>query len=249
MTADKREAIGRRDRRPLPTQVHDRLRDQIKSGAFAPGSRLPTEEELTALFGVSRVTVREALRMLQRDRIIESVHGRGHFVLGVPQMIEKPVSELQSVTELMRGQGYEVRTEVLEVRREPAGEHAAALQLAGDDEVVRLERLWRSPDDAVIYSVDVFPARIVGDREPAWEGSLLRVLEAAGLAIAFSHALIRAATLPTTIARRAGVDPALPWILMEQVNFTADSVPVLHSFDYHRGDVFEFYTLRQRSRP
>jgi len=247
MVLDAGDSMGKRDRRPLSAQVHERLRIQITRGDYTPGSRLPTEGELCALFGVSRVTVREALRMLERDRLIESRHGRGHFVLGVPALIEKPVSELQSVTELMRGLGFTVRTEVLSVKREAAGDHAQALQLSATDDIVRLERLWRSPDDPVIYSVDVFPARIVRDDDPDWGGSLLQVFERAGFTIAYSHALIRAATLPRAIARRAGVAPSLPWILMEQVNFTADDRPLLHSYDYHRGDKFEFYTLRQRS--
>jgi len=242
------DPIGTRDRRPLPDQVHERLREGIARGDYPTGTRLPSEGELCAQFGVSRVTVREALRMLQRDRLIESVHGRGHFVLGAIGMIEKPVTELQSVTELMRGLGFSVRTEVVSVRRGPAGDHADRLSLGSDDEVVFLERLWRSADDPVIYSVDVFPAAIVGDESHDWSGSLLEVFERAGLTVGYSHALITAATLPRGIARQIGVRPSLPWVLMEQVNYTADDVPVLHSFDYHRGDKFEFYALRQRGR-
>ena len=242
------DPIGSRDRRSLPAQVHERLRDGIARGEYPAGGRLPSEGELCALFGVSRVTVREALRMLQRDRLIESVHGRGHFVLGAVGMIEKPVTELQSVTELMQGLGFSVRTEVLSVRRQWARDHAARLGLGPDDEVVRLERLWRSPDDPVIYSVDVFPAAIVGDEERDWSRSLLEVFDRAGLTVSYSHALITAAALPKGVARRIGVRPSLPWVLMEQVNFTADDTPVLHSFDYHRGDKFEFYALRQRGR-
>jgi len=246
MSTSERKAFIKRDKRSLPAQVHEHLRHQIVSAEFARGSRLPTEERLSAYFGVSRVTVREALRMLQRDQLIESVQGRGHFVLGNPTFIEKPVSELQSVTELMQGLGYTFRTEVLAVCREAAGDHSSVLQLPPDEQVVRLERLWRSPDDPVIYSVDVFPAWIVGDEQPAWGGSLLEIFDRAGAAVAYSHALIRAATLPRAIARRTALALSLPWVLMEQINFTAADVPVLHSFDYHRGDKFEFYTLRQR---
>jgi GntR family transcriptional regulator len=248
MSASERKGFNRRDKRSLPAQVHEHLRHQIVSGEFARGSRLPTEERLCEYFGVSRVTVREALRMLQHDQLIESVQGRGHFVLGNPTFIEKPVSELQSVTELMQGLGYAFRTEVLAAAGEAAGDEASVLQLGPEQQVVRLERLWRSPEDPVIYSVDVFPAWIAGDQQSAWEGSLLEVLERAGATVAYSHALIRATTLPRAIARRVGLAPSLPWVLMEQINFTAADVPVLHSFDYHRGDKFEFYTLRQRRK-
>jgi GntR family transcriptional regulator len=246
MATSESKDFGKRDKRSLPAQLHEHLRAQIIRGELAAGSRLPTEERLSADFGVSRVTVREALRMLQRDHLIESIQGRGHFVLNNPSFIEKPVSELQSVTELMRDLGYESRIEVIEVHREAAGNHASVLQLSPEDQVVRLERLWRSPDDPIIYSVDVFPARIVGDEQSVWECSLLDLFERAGFAVAYSHALIRAAMLPRTIARRAGLALSLPWVLMEQVNFTAADIPVLHSFDYHRGDKFQFYTLRRR---
>jgi GntR family transcriptional regulator len=240
------EAFRKPDKMTLPARVHEDLRQQIVSGMFAPGARLPTEQRLCVQYGVSRVTVREALRMLQRDHLIESVQGRGHFVLGTPGFIKKSVNDLQSVSELMHDLGRDFRTEVVRMRREPAGDLAGDLDVAPESRVVRLERLWRAPDEPVIYSIDIFPEWIAGDGQTAWEGSLLETLERAGAPIAYSHALIKAATLPPAIAKRIGLPPSLPWVLMDQVNFTATDQPVLRSFDYHRGDEFEFYTLRHR---
>ncbi len=112
--------VASRDRRPLPVQVYGRLRDDITGGVYEPGSRLPSEAELSEQFGVSRITVREALRLLQRDMLIESRHGRGHYVLNAGGLVKKPIGELQSVTELMESLGYPMETTVLSVRREPA---------------------------------------------------------------------------------------------------------------------------------
>jgi|HubBroStandDraft_5_1064220.scaffolds.fasta_scaffold06574_5 GntR family transcriptional regulator len=238
--------VATRDRRPLPVQVYGRLRDEITSGVYEPGSRLPSEAELSELFSVSRITVREALRLLQRDMLVESRHGRGHYVMTAGGLVKKPVGELQSVTELMEGLGYPMETTVLSARREAGGERAVALGIAPEDEVFRLERLRTTGGEAMIYSVDILPARSFGGGEPDWAGSLLEAMEREGIWIAYSRATIRAVVLPRAVVRRAGVPSSVPWILMDQINFTSEHRPVLLSLDYHRGDKFEFETLRQR---
>ncbi len=235
-----------RDRRPLPVQVHSWLRELISGGEYPPGSRLPTEGQLAAMLGVSRVTVREGIRMLQRDLLIESRQGRGHYVLGPPRLVRKPVTELESVTELMQGLGYPSETEVFSVKTVPVGEYAEHLDLVGDAAVVRLERLRTSEGVPMIYSLDIFPVGLIQQAEPDWAGSLLDMFEHEEQRIAFSHATIRAVTLEPSIARRIHLSPSLPWVLMQQVNYTSSNRKVLFSLDYHRGDKFEFETLRRR---
>jgi DNA-binding transcriptional MocR family regulator len=68
--------------RPAYRQVADELRSQIMRGALAPGERLPSEAELSRAFGVSRSTVREALRSLTSQHLIETLRGvqGGSFV-------------------------------------------------------------------------------------------------------------------------------------------------------------------------
>jgi len=243
------EPFAQRDRRPLSTQVYARLREQIRDGRYGSGGKLPSEQELSGLFGVSRVTVREAIRMLQRDLLVESRHGRGHYVLGNPTLVKAPITQLQGVTDLMYGLGYSVETEVVGVDTRPAGNVASQLELEPSDHVIYLERLRASQGTPMIYSVDVFPARFAGHADIDWSGSLLEVLERANVRIAYSQATIRAVTLDRAIARRARVSHTLPWVLLEQLNYTIEHRPVLYSLDYHRGDKFEFQTLRTRDEP
>jgi GntR family transcriptional regulator len=66
--------------RPAYRQVADRLRLQIDSGEWAPGHKLPSESELMAQFGVSRVTVRLAIGALRSEGLIVTRQGRGSFV-------------------------------------------------------------------------------------------------------------------------------------------------------------------------
>lgn len=65
---------------PLPDQVVTALQEQISTGALAPGTRLPTEKELSGIYGVSRAVIREAVGRLKHDGLVTSRQGSGAFV-------------------------------------------------------------------------------------------------------------------------------------------------------------------------
>lgn len=74
-------ATARRPR-TLALGVVEALSDRIRDGRLAPGTKLPTEAEVMAEFGVSRTVVREALSKLQAGGLVETRHGVGTFVVG-----------------------------------------------------------------------------------------------------------------------------------------------------------------------
>ncbi len=65
---------------PLPDQVVSALQRQIADGELAPGTRLPTEKELSGMYGVSRAVIREAIGRLKHDGLVTSRQGSGAFV-------------------------------------------------------------------------------------------------------------------------------------------------------------------------
>lgn len=238
--------VGARDRRSLVVQVYDDLRRQMSAGRYPPGSRLPSEAELTRLFNVSRVTVREALRMLGRDLLVEARHGSGHYVLSYTGLVRKPISELYSVTEVMREFGYPVETQLLAAKRMSAGDLASELEVEAADEVWRVDRLIASDGEPMILSIDFLPVTVVGASAPDWRSSVLRHLEARGYRIAAARARLRAAPLPAELVARVPRAHSHCWMLIEQVIYAGDHRPVIYSYDYYRGDKFEFHALRQR---
>src|SRR5262245_41186548 len=132
----------RRDRRTLVARTREDLVRRIRQGEFKPGQQLPSEPDLARAYDVSRVTVREALKGLQQEHMVYVIHGRGTFVADTP--ITRPVTRLQSVTELMADLGYSMTTSVLG-EYTTAGPSAAtdALGLAAGTPLVYLERLRR----------------------------------------------------------------------------------------------------------
>jgi len=69
-----------RGKKPLYIDVYDKLYMLIQDGTFPKGSKLPTETELAKMFGVSRMTLRQALALLQDDGLVKSIHGKGNFI-------------------------------------------------------------------------------------------------------------------------------------------------------------------------
>lgn len=67
-------------KKPLYITIYDRLYKLIMEGTFPPESRLPSEPELAKRMGVSRMTLRQALALLQDDGLVKNVHGKGNFI-------------------------------------------------------------------------------------------------------------------------------------------------------------------------
>lgn len=238
------------DRRPLPHQVRDRLNDQIQSGALVPGQELPAEHELAGLLGVSRATVREGIKLLEQEGHILARRGRRHVVTAAAT-VERPITQLESVTEMMQALGYVVVNQVLSVRRRAANDdERGALGLGEAAEVVELQRLRLQDLVPLIVSVDVMPAALGVElvRDGAsWDGSLFELFTSQGQAIIRATAQIRATTLPPSLAEATGEDPRQPWLLLTQVHLNDSGEPILYSHDYHSGEHFRFNVVRHRT--
>ncbi|HEY0188326.1 MAG TPA: FadR/GntR family transcriptional regulator [Cellulomonas sp.] len=101
---------------PAYQQVAVQLRSLILDGRLAPGSRLPTEDRLCVSFGVSRNTVREALRLLSADNLIATTRGAagGTFVttpdvVGVQQRLQTSLRLLNGTNEISHDELFEAR--------------------------------------------------------------------------------------------------------------------------------------------
>jgi GntR family transcriptional regulator len=241
----------REDRRPLAAQLRDRLWEEVQEGTLRPGQKLPSEQELVARFGVSRATVREALKTLEEERLVICRHGVGRFLAPDPSsVLSDEITRLKSVTELAASLGITASTRVLSMREEPAGDTVREhLGLEAGSTVVVLERVRLAHRQPIIYSVDIFPRRlVVGDlRREEMAASLLSVMEGKwGARLAYAKTTISAVILDPELSRRIGVAEGIPWILMEQLNYDPQDQPILYSKDYHRGDRFQFRVLRRR---
>lgn len=117
---------------PLYLQLARALRAEILAGAFRIGSALPTEDELRARFGVSRQTVREALRRLREDHLVASRQGAGTIVVS-GDAHDAYAQDILSVNDLVDwavGKRFEIES----MEMQPLPEALLALSGARHDE-------------------------------------------------------------------------------------------------------------------
>jgi GntR family transcriptional repressor for pyruvate dehydrogenase complex len=120
----------------LAEEVADRIRMLMLDGTFPPGQALPSERHLAERFGVSRGSIRDALRTLETIGLVETRHGQGTFPLELS--VERLVAPLASVMAYRS----DLQNELLDVRRmfEPAVARAAALR-ATEEDLADLQRV------------------------------------------------------------------------------------------------------------
>src|SRR3954470_18146241 len=99
---------------PLYAQVRDALRAEILDGRLQPDEKLLSESEMTAAYGVSRITVRQALGDLQKEGLIVRLQGKGAFV-SQPQASQQ-LNRLEGLAESLAAQGQEVHSKRLSMK-------------------------------------------------------------------------------------------------------------------------------------
>jgi GntR family transcriptional regulator len=141
---------------PLWAQVLADLRRRIERGEFR--ARFPTDAELTAEYGVSRHTVREAARRLQAEGVIDRGRGQGTFVR--PKVIEQPLGTLYSLFRSVEEQGYTQRSIVRYLEERTDAEAAKTLGRPADEPLIYLERLRLADEEPIFLDCSWLPAAL-----------------------------------------------------------------------------------------
>jgi GntR family transcriptional regulator len=228
----------------LPQSCADVIAAAITTGEYSPGAQLPAEAQMASNLGVSRATLRDALRQLQDRGLIIRRHGRGTFVAKRP--IPKDLNRNFGITAMIRSGGYRPGTRGLEIRADAADRDLAeSLGLAPGDPVTILERVRLADDRPVVWSRDVVPRRFldVADAE-AMSGDdvslygLLYKLHQVTVYRGIAELSPKPAT--ASLAERLQVRRGAPLLYIKQVDYDGSGTPVLCSVEYHVSDWISF---------
>lgn len=235
--------------RTVVAQIRDALLELIQTRNLGLGDKLPSEERLTEEFGISRPTLREALKILEQDGIIRTEHGRGRFIMaGAALYIERPITTFESVTDMVEGFGYTATTRLLSVTEISAdAEIAKGLHCPEGTAVLRIERLRSEGARAILYSLDFIKVETAGNTASAidWSASIVQTLRRRSVAPVASTAMVSAAFVPADAVKKWQFADFGPSLLVTETCFTAEGLPVLFSKDYHHGKYFSFSFARR----
>jgi GntR family transcriptional regulator len=236
---------------PLPAQIARRLADSIRDGRPAVGARLPSEPQLAALFQVSRNTVREAVRQLITEGIVESRKGVGTFVRsdGAHALpVETGIEELTSTTELIRAAGYEPGCKDYELTVVRAPDAVAdALELEPGTFVYHVSCVRLADRQAVMFCEDFLPVTRIDEaamRRFEGEGSLFAFLEEEGMSVKVARTVLKPALPEADIAEALGIATDEPILLLRQVHFDHENDAFLYSENTIDSRFIEFQVRR-----
>ena len=235
-------------RKRLSSRIRDDLATRIESGRIAPGSKLPPEPALAEELGVSRPTLREALRSLEEDGFVTRTSGAGTYATRRPRL-RNNLDVNFGVTEAIDAAAMVPGTIESAVHGGSADEvEAAALDLELGDPVVRLERVRTADGLPVVFSLDVVAATRLSAAQLSsmpLDGSLYELLERRGDAVEHGVVRVEPERADRALARRLGVRAGALLLYLRQVDYGRDGEPLLLSHEHHLSEAFEFTVVRR----
>lgn len=206
---------------PRYRAIADDLTHKIKSGHYRAGEALPAQRELSASYGVTMMTLRQALQVLSGEGLIVQRAGRGTYVM--PASAEYPLDTLRSLGDDLRRQGYPLRTEVLSaaIRQAPR----SLTRLLGDApaglRALRLTRvrhlLGRPAVHQVSWIVEPHASAIKGT--DFTEAPLYTALTDVGARVHRATERIRPALLTALVAARLRHPAGSPVFVSERATY------------------------------
>lgn len=146
---------------PIYAQLEEYIKKNIKERVYLPGESLPTERELTELFGVSRMTIRQAITNLVHQGVLYKTHGKGAFVS--KEVIEKKM-EIESFSQDMQKRGLVPSSKILTFEKViPDSEVLEKLQLSDNEQVYFLSRLRLANNEPMAIEYSYLPEKYYPD--------------------------------------------------------------------------------------
>lgn len=236
---------------PLYMQVKDSLEKRIVTGVYPKGTKIPSEKMLCEEFGVSRITIRQALDMLESVGLTTPVHGKGTFVN--TNKLDSPLQKIRSFSEMLSGKGYHGYTKIDRYDTQPAtaGERlqygwedgsVSHLHLTGfsaGDPIVTYQSVIREPFGEKMYAQ---AASLEKDGIPF---STFDLYALAGIEIGDIRQQIMAVNASEEIASRLNLPVSAAVLVLDSVISDKQGQSIEHKCAYYRTDKYSFTLARE----
>jgi GntR family transcriptional regulator len=227
---------------PLYEQIKEVLRARVLDGTYQPHEQMPSESEMMAAFGVSRITVRQALNDLQNEGLIFRIHGKGTFV-SKPKAFQD-LGRLQGFGEAMRQMGYETFARVVSIRHiKPTTQVQEKLKLAKRAKVTELQRVRFLNREPISLDITYVPTHVGMKlaKEDLASRDVFAILENDyGLSLGHADLQIGSTLADENLAAQLKVEEGSPVLVIERTTHTSDGTPIDYEHLYYRGDAFQY---------
>lgn len=227
-------------------RLHAQLSDLISN--TQPGERLPAEPELARQLGVSRATLREAMRSFEGQGLIRRRQGVGTFVVGHPRVIEAGLEVLESIEKMARKINLDVSMGALQITQIPASlVHAEAFSMEEGSPLVKVSRVMFADNRPVAYLVDILPEDVLSTAmlKEGFTGSVLDFLLRRGSPQPiYSVTEIQAIPAPSDIAHALEIQRGDVLLLFIAHEYSTNNRVIAYSLSYFIPGYFKFRVVR-----
>jgi GntR family transcriptional regulator len=225
---------------PLYHQIYLQLRDEILSGQRPMGSALPTEQELSGIYAVSRITARRVLTELAQQHFVERKQRLGTHVIF--QSPAKPMeANIDQAVDSLLDFGRRTTVTVIEVATEiPSAAVASALKIGATDKVIRAVRTRSMDGEPLGYILSYVPAAL-GDvitAKTLAKAPILKILEEAGHKAEQAEQTISAMQADNVISQALDIEPRSALLRISRTAYDRQHKPFLLTFAHYRADKF-----------
>jgi GntR family transcriptional regulator len=212
------------------------------------GQRLPSEPDMAKQLGVSRATLREAMRSFETQGLIRRRQGSGTFVVGKVQALDGGLEVLESLETIARRQGLEVSISDLHVETVVADEVSASqLNLSVGAKLTRIRRVIQADNRPVAYLVDTLPEDVLQTKDlPSdFTGSVLDFLLKRGDPLSNSRADVSAIGATAEVAKSMEIQRGDVLLHFHALLFDVNGKIVDSSLSYFIPGYFHFHIMRR----
>jgi GntR family transcriptional regulator len=233
---------------PLYGKVEEVLASEIGRGDLKPGDRLPSEDELLARFGVSRITVRRAIQNLIQRGILEIRRGLGTFVLA--PKVSQELTKLTGFVEDMDIHGRKASARVVSKSVVAANEIVARqLGISKGTRVMRIERVRLADSVPMSFDETYLPLDIgkkIARNDLRVKPIFTLLEEKYGFPLTEAEYKLEAVSASAQVAEALAVPEGSPIFRIERTSFTKGAQPIDYETLSYRGDLIRFVTRLAR---
>lgn len=228
-------------------RLHETLRNIINNAQA--GQRLPSEPELAKQLGVSRATLREAMRTFETQGLIRRKQGSGTYVTHTTHVIESGLEILESIETLAQRIGLKVHVGELSIEtRSATSEEYDVLKLEPESLVIQISRVILAEERPVAYLVDILPEQNLPAEkiDQNFTGSVLDILMRDLQPEPYlSRTEINADTASSEIARLLGIQRGAVLLRFVADLYSSTGQLIDHSISYFLPGYFRFHVVRR----
>ncbi len=231
---------------PIYHRLYVHLRELIVGDAMDGSVPLPSEPAMAERFGVSRVTVRKTLALLESEGLIKRVWGVGTFP--VPQANGHARKNISGSLENMIS--YEGVTTARTIEWKKAKFADAMAKIFGSEDGLRIVRIREYQKRPISFTTIHLPARfsVILDRNAIGDRPIVEALGSSGITAEYAEQTITAVAATAQVAKSLGLAAGAPLICMRRLMFDHNRNPLVHQESLYAPDEFEYRMTLTRSR-